>query len=337
MAADGRYTNKPDVAVVVFGEDPYAEFQGDLPNLLYRPGDDHDLELIRRLRGEGIPVVAVFLSGRPLWLNREINAADAFVAAWLPGSEGAGVADVLLRTRDGRVANDFRGKLAFDWPRTAVAGQGAPQFPLGFGLTYADRASLPELPETSGITGDQIPVGNYVERGKAVHGYAFELVDSHGAAVAGDVSPASTSDGSLRMSALDYKAQEDARRFTWEQGNAQLVIRARTPLDLDRQTNGDVLLVATLRVDARPSQETWIGMGCGQGCQGRVALDAALARLQPEQWVRLGVPLKCFRTAGADMHHIDRPFVLHAGKGDQLAIYRIALGTDVDQVVDCAK
>ncbi|OHE83756.1 MAG: 1,4-beta-D-glucan glucohydrolase, partial [Lysobacterales bacterium RIFOXYA1_FULL_69_10] len=120
LAIDGQYTQKPDVAVVVFGENPYAEFQGDLQTLLYKPGDDSDLQLIKRLKADGIPVVAVFLSGRPLWVNREINAADAFVAAWLPGSEGAGIADVLLRKADGSVQHDFTGKLSFSWPRTAT-------------------------------------------------------------------------------------------------------------------------------------------------------------------------------------------------------------------------
>ncbi|RDI97986.1 1,4-beta-D-glucan glucohydrolase [Dyella solisilvae] len=337
IAADGRYTHKPDVAVVVFGEDPYAEFQGDIPNLLYRPGDDHDLELIRHLHGEGIPVVAVFLSGRPLWVNREINAADAFVAAWLPGSEGGGVADVLLRGRDGSIAHDFRGKLAFAWPSTAVVGQGAPQFPLGFGRSYADHANLKPLPEVSGITGEQIPVGNYLDRGKAVHGYALTLFGRDGVAAPGDVSRANSGDGSLRMGAIDFKAQEDARRFSWDGDGAHLAIRASTPMDLDRQTNGDVMLVTTVRVDALASHAAWIGMGCGQGCLGRVALGEELAGLTTGQWVRLGVPLKCFRAAGADMHHIDQPFVLGASKGDQLALYRVALGTDVDRVVDCAK
>ena len=102
LAANRKYTAKPDVAVVVFGEDPYAEFQGDLPNLMFKAGKSGDLELIKKLKADGIPVVAVFLSGRPLWMNRELNAADAFVAAWLPGSEGAGVADVLLRGKDGK-------------------------------------------------------------------------------------------------------------------------------------------------------------------------------------------------------------------------------------------
>ena len=84
LSVDGDYKQKPDVAIVVFGEDPYAEFQGDLPNLAYRPGNDHDLDLLRRLHGQGVPVVALFLTGRPLWMNREINAADAFAVAWLP-------------------------------------------------------------------------------------------------------------------------------------------------------------------------------------------------------------------------------------------------------------
>jgi beta-glucosidase len=335
IAADGRYARKPDVAVVVFGEDPYAEFQGDLPNLLYRPGDEHDLELLRRLKGEGIPVVAVFLSGRPLWVNREINAADAFVAAGLPGSEGGGVADVLLRTKDGRVAHDFHGKLAYAWPRTAVQSAGD-LFPLGYGLTYADHATLPKLPETSGITGEQIPIGNYLERGKAVHGYSLGLAGADGAAVAADVSTAATADGNLRMSALDYKAQEDARRFAWSKA-ATVSIQARAPMDLDRQTNGDVLLVTTLRVDTLPAGDAWIGMGCGQGCMGRVPLLKTLASLGVGQWARVGVPLKCFRAAGADMHRIDRPFVLASEAKTVLAVTRVALGTDADAIVDCAK
>jgi len=82
--------SRPDVAIVVFGENPYAEFQGDIGSVEYSPGDRSDLELLRRLHGQGIPVVAVFLSGRPLWVNPHINASDAFVAAWLPGTEGGG-------------------------------------------------------------------------------------------------------------------------------------------------------------------------------------------------------------------------------------------------------
>lgn len=84
----GNYKGKPDAAIVIFGEEPYAEFRGDRENLAYKPGDDTDLLLLQKYKSEGIPTVAIFLTGRPLWMNREINSSDAFVAAWLPGSEG---------------------------------------------------------------------------------------------------------------------------------------------------------------------------------------------------------------------------------------------------------
>ncbi|RZM10200.1 MAG: glycoside hydrolase family 3 protein, partial [Sphingomonas sp.] len=116
-APDGTYAAKPDAAIVVFGETPYAEFMGDRPTLEYSPGDKSDLALLKKLKAAGIPVVAVFLSGRPMWVNAELNAADAFVAAFLPGSEGAGVADVLFADKTGKPAHDFRGKLSFSWPK----------------------------------------------------------------------------------------------------------------------------------------------------------------------------------------------------------------------------
>ena len=158
LSATGAFTVRPDVAIVVFGEHPYAESAGDLATLEYSPGDKHDLALLRRLRGAGIPVVVVFLSGRPLWVNAELNAADSFVAAWLPGPEGGGIADVLFRSHDGRVRYDFRGRLSFSWPRSprppAVDhGRGEPPlFPFGYGLSYRDDGDLPSLPESDSAT-----------------------------------------------------------------------------------------------------------------------------------------------------------------------------------------
>src|SRR6185437_10387431 len=143
LSRDGAFTEKPDVAIVVFGESPYAEIQGDRPSVEFSPGDQHDLRLLQRLRSRGIPVVSVFLSGRPLWVTPELEASDAFVAAWLPGGEGGGLADVIFRAPDGSVRFDFHGKLPFSWPRTpeqtgvdANAGE-PPMFPYVYGLTYA--------------------------------------------------------------------------------------------------------------------------------------------------------------------------------------------------------
>jgi beta-glucosidase len=110
--------------------------------LHYRPDDSSDLDLLKRLKAEGIPVVSLFLSGRPLWVSPHIEASDAFVAAWLPGSEGGGVADVLFRAADGSVQYDFTGRLPFSWPRDAdqarlnVGDQDYdPLYAFGYGLS----------------------------------------------------------------------------------------------------------------------------------------------------------------------------------------------------------
>ncbi|WP_370136883.1 glycoside hydrolase family 3 protein, partial [Alteromonas sp.] len=110
LSVDGSFETKPDVAIVVFGEEPYAEGHGDRETLIYQHGSKTDLALLKKLKSQGIPVVSVFISGRPMWVNAELNASDAFVAAWLPGSEGAAVADVLFGEQD------FKGKLSFSWP-----------------------------------------------------------------------------------------------------------------------------------------------------------------------------------------------------------------------------
>ena len=140
LSATGQYSDRPDAAIVVFGEQPYAEYRGDLATLEYSPQDKHDFELLQRLHAQGIPLVAVFLSGRPLMVNAELAQSDSFVAAWLPGSEGGGVADVLFRGSDGTVRYDFRGRLPFAWPRAADAG-GPVLFAAGYGLSYHVRAA----------------------------------------------------------------------------------------------------------------------------------------------------------------------------------------------------
>jgi beta-glucosidase len=142
-SVDGLREARPDVAIVVFGEDPYAEWFGDLRSIDYRGAGGAELALLQQLRQASVPTTCVFLTGRPLWIEPELAACDAFVVAWLPGSEGGGVADVLFRKANGKVNYDFVGKLSFSWPRTA--SQTAlnrndpgydPLFPYGFGLRY---------------------------------------------------------------------------------------------------------------------------------------------------------------------------------------------------------
>jgi beta-glucosidase len=131
---DGSGAQGADVGVVVVGETPYAEGLGDRTDLALA---QEDIDTIARVKQAGIPVVVVLISGRPLILGTALAQADALVAAWLPGSEGDGVADVLF--------GDYKpsGKLAFTWPRTMAQipinvgdANYDPLFAYGFGLTY---------------------------------------------------------------------------------------------------------------------------------------------------------------------------------------------------------
>jgi beta-glucosidase len=134
FAVDGKGAAGADVGVVVIGETPYAETAGDRSDLHLAP---EDVAAVENMKAAGIPVVVVLLSGRPMILDKTIDKADAFVAGWLPGTEGDGVADVLF--------GDYKptGKLSFSWPRS-MAQIGVhkgdanydPLFKYGYGLSY---------------------------------------------------------------------------------------------------------------------------------------------------------------------------------------------------------
>ena len=136
--------------MVVFGEQPYAEMFGDIQLPLYNRGDA--LRVLQRCRAQGVPTVGVLLSGRPLWIRPELEASDAFVAAFLPGSEGGGVADVLVGDAAGKAQHDFTGRLSFAWPNgpQPVAGPArpakaaAPGWGLGAGLSYGAAFAPPQ-------------------------------------------------------------------------------------------------------------------------------------------------------------------------------------------------
>lgn len=206
FSADGSYSLRPDIAVVVFGEEPYAEFEGDRKNAVF--ADEEGLALLRRFKAAGLRTVAVFLSGRPLWMNREINAADAFVAAWLPGSEGAGVADVLFGK------HPATGRLAFSWPAGCggkpVNGPEGALFNLGYGLRLGERSVIGRLDEScpylsAGPAADWFLDGK-LALGTVITGDGVPLPNLRGQA------------GGIAARGVDRKRQEDAREIAFAPG-----------------------------------------------------------------------------------------------------------------------
>ncbi len=317
LSADGRYAKKPDAAIVVFGEQPYAEFKGDRPNLEYSPDDKADLDLLRKLKAAGVPVVAVFLSGRPLWVNAELNASDAFVAAFLPGSEGGGVADVLFRKKDGSVANDFRGKLSFSWPKRpdqytlnrSDPGYD-PLFAFGHGLSYAKPGTVPKLDEARPAGMAASFNGTVFGKGRVPEGWSLTLVEQGQSKVRLLGVNATTATKRVTASAIDRRRQEDARAFVWAGGPADTRIEASGPLDLTRESNGELSLVVDVRVDRPATAPVALGMVSTDGKTVTVPITRMLATAKVGDWQQVIVPLQCFAKRGIDMAHVTAPFVI---------------------------
>ena len=139
--------------VMVAAEQPYAEMKGDVvfpATLRHTARYPEDLKALKRVSGKGVPVVTVLYSGRPVPVNDLLNRSDAFVAAWLPGTEGQGIADLLFAGADGRPAYDFTGRLSFDWPAgDCLPQQGGFQFAHGYGLSVAGAPRVGRLPEAA--------------------------------------------------------------------------------------------------------------------------------------------------------------------------------------------
>ncbi len=340
LSEDGTFTQRPDAAIVIFGETPYAEFQGDIATLQLRPELRGPIATMRRLKEQGIPVVAVMITGRPLYVNEALNTADAFVAAWLPGSEGAGVADMLFAGADGAPEFEFQGLLPTAWPATARHG-GATLFPFGYGMRYADGpAAWTPLPEDSGVTDDGGDSGVFFERGVPASSWSLTVSQADGTnALRVTTVPAEALDGRVRIAATDHGVQEGARSFAVDAHAQGAAIELSTfdPIDLSRETNGDMLLLTTVRRDAPIARTLSMAVSCDSAPCGEAVPVREFGALALGEWQTVGVLLKCFRATGADMTRITAPFRIATDGAAEISIARVALGSlsEADVIADC--
>jgi beta-glucosidase len=313
---DGRFSEKPDAAVVVFGEGPYAEFEGDRETLEFSPHEHHNLELLRRLRAQGVRTVAVFLSGRPMWVNPCINASDAFVAAWLPGSEGEGVADVLFSSA-GAKHYDFTGRLAFAWPQTAMpvtfdaAGKSSgSQFPRGFGLDYGSKVDSPPLPEDPRIPPPWVaPLGSLYHAGHVIAPWSMFVADD-----SAEVHVTTARQESPQRAVLAVMGG-DGSEVVWNGTQSGVFKISGRAGDLRTQAEQGVALELRYRVDRAPERNVALALRCTDptcGIPGGALLDVthAFKNLRPGEWRTLSVPLSCFTAAGADLASVEVPLAV---------------------------
>ncbi len=333
---------EPDVAVVVWGEDPYAEFQGDRESVDYPRGERGELELLRGLADRGVPVVSVFITGRPLWVTPELNASDAFVVAWLPGSEGVGVADVLVAAPDGSVRHDFRGRLSFSWPRTpdqAVVNRHDaeydPLFAYGYGLGYGDDGEVPVLSE-EGLAGGSESDRTAFFRGGPVAPWRLWVVGSDGEAVEATVGRVESPGGEVAVTVTDRRVQEDARTVRWTGGGtASVRLQGADGTDVRRQANGAMAVAADLRIEEAPGAPVRLVVRSAGADPVRLDLTDALREIAGGEWSTVRVPLSCLEDAGLDVGSVVVPWGLESSGPLALSFSDVRLVEAGDGAAPC--
>lgn len=315
-----------DIVIAVYGEDPYAEFQGDVPDMDFRP-NGFDSELLETYKAKGMKTVSVFLSGRPLWTNPEINDSDAFVAAWLPGTEGGGIADMLFQTDP---SFEFTGRLSYSWPKLATQVElnvnkepYDPLFAFGYGLGYGDDGNLAELSEDSGLAdGTATSKGVFFAKGELPAPWEIIRYGSPVTAIPFE-------SAGLIVSAYDHAAQEDSLKVDFKTGEEDFIIASSYPVDLSRESNGAMELVFDAKSLAADGQVK-VGMGCDAA-----DCDAYLPVTLSAEWDEVRLSLSCFADLGVDMGVIKRALMIDANADQSIAISHVRLSEDENAAADC--
>lgn len=341
-----------EVAVVVFGEDPYAEMMGDIKAWqtlefgALKRSYLKDVEKVHQLKAAGVKVISVFFSGRPLYLNAEISASDAFVAAFLPGSEGLGITDVIVGDENKKPRYDFVGKLSYSWPnkkRSATVnhipthipdyvvpeheqdpnGEHAPLFPYGYGFSYQGSTSPLDLDLNA------IPLD---DQGKANSEKASDDLELYGVRSnigdyqlrVGDLHHWIGSDVSrnnavalqgINTAPFNYQQQQDAVKVTFKNEFAAVYIQTGDGgvENLHPYAISGGYLSFEVLVTELATQPVYVALQ--KWTKNVVPADIASVEVtQPintkiGEWNQIQIPLSEFVEQGVDLEYLDTPFM----------------------------
>ncbi|WP_338848745.1 exo 1,3/1,4-beta-D-glucan glucohydrolase [Massilia sp. W12] len=316
-----------DLVLAVIGETPYAEGSGDIGagSLRHSARYAEDLSVLQSVAGKGVPVATVFLSGRPLYVNDLLNLSNAFVAAWLPGTEGRGVADVLFKNSAGQVNIPFSGKLPFTWPGGpcqivhADDAGATPLFAYGYGLASGAHGNPGILPvdntRSCSSASGSVPVFNQTEKApyKLYAGSAAN--DWQGVAIGSDLNAVinvPASNPSISVATSQINVQQDAKKITFNAAS-QLYAQSAQAVDFSALAANGALMF-DLVTHSLPQGASMLAMDCGWPCRGALNPAYLFSRAPLNQKQSVTIPLSCFAAKGADMSKINTPFLLFAEK-----------------------
>ncbi|CAN7215402.1 putative glycoside hydrolase [Pseudoxanthomonas sp. LjRoot143] len=345
-SAEGVDPASYDVIVAAIGETPYAETNGDIvpsDTMAHSRRHPEDLATLKAAAATGKPVVTVLLSGRALYANDLINLSNSFVAAWLPGTEGKGVTDVLVAGADGKPAHDFRGKLTFPWPAVACPkADSKPLFALDAGLRYGDSSNVGKLEVDSATScGEATALGIFKQSDIAPFTLQMEAAGAT-QAVGNDMNATQRwpqAKPALQVATVQVNTQQDAKEVTWL---APARVFARNP------SKNNLAAMATARgvvqfdvvVKQAPAKPVRFTLGCGANCGASLDLTSTFSGDAVGRKQTVKIPLACFGKLGADLTGVDTPFSVAADAPFAAAftdIQVVAGAADADDVVTCAQ
>ena len=258
-----------------------------------------------------------------MWINPVLENSTAFVVAWLPGSEGGGVADLLLRDAKGEVQFDFLGRLSFDWPNDSLNAQDNELpvennlFPYGYGLSLAS-ASLAKLPElklepTKASGRSETLASVRIFNARTHPDWEHFLGEPLGWQQRYENGDQRSNGGQLRVRRADTIVQEDSLRLLFRGDGSQLnqwYWQARAPKDLSGTLEEESMLNFMIAVNSYPSEEVTVRMDCVYPCSAAVSITKALEAFPLGDARELAIPIQCFVENGLRVDRVDTPALL---------------------------
>ena len=325
-----------DLAIVAYGEQPYAEGVGDRSNLNF--SSKRHIAFLELLAENKIPTVSLFFTGRPLWVTKEINLSAAFVVAWLPGTESRGMTDVMVNSD--KTNYDFTGKLPFSWPKNTYQANlnfydatSDPLFAYGYGLTYKDNIVVPDLDEGKINTNEQLSKIELL-KGTISENFIGYIQESNLQQVQLSSNKVSSQNNIVKVDLIDVNKQDDTLNLQINETDHlnSFLLLSKEILNLRSFDDGYINLRA--RVNDTNDDIKYL-ISCGIGCTPVLDLSEFLTK--SDSFIDYSLPIKCFsNNSSLDLSKVNLPLYI-ATKGPlDLDLMNVEIGRQKgEKVLEC--